>query len=99
MNIIYTEQALNGLEEALGFIAQKVSNEKLIVIRNQILDKADTLLLQPNQGQKEPYLEHLGIDHRRIIVSHYKIIYRIVEEFIYIIDIFDSRQSPDKMRG
>ena len=60
---------------------------------------ADTLLLQPLQGQEEPLLEHLRLEHRRLVVSHYKIIYRVEEECIYITDIFDSRQDPDKMKG
>ena len=50
MKLIYTEQALFGLEEALGFIAPKVTPEKLIEIRDKILDKIDVLLLQPSQG-------------------------------------------------
>ncbi len=99
MNLIYTEQALNSLEQALEFIAPEVTQKKLLEIRNRILDRADTLLLQPNQGQKEPYLEHLNLDYRRIIESHYKIIYRVVGETIYITDVFDSRQDPDKMKG
>jgi plasmid stabilization system protein ParE len=98
MKLIYTEQALVSLEEALNFIAPKVPHEKLLEIRDEILDGADTLLLHPLQGQEEPFLEHLGLGHRRIVVSHYKIIYRIIEEYIYITDIFDSRQDPDKMR-
>ena len=99
MKLVYTEQALISLEEALNFIAPKVTHEKLIEIRNEILDAADTLLLQPLQGRKEPFLEHLDLNHRRLIVSHYKIIYRIIGEYIYITDIFDSRQDPDKMKG
>ena len=99
MKLIYTEQALLGLEEALGFIAPKVTQEKLIEIRDCILEKADTLLLHPLQGQKEPHLEHLDLGHRRIIESHYKIIYRVMDEYIYITDIFDSRQDADKMKG
>ena len=99
MKLVYTEQALFSLEEAMNFIAPKVSNEKLDDIRNEILDAADTLLLQPFQGQEEPYLQHLKLGHRRLIVSHYKIIYRFIEEYIYITDIFDSRQGPDKMKG
>ena len=99
MKLVYTEQALFSLEEALNFIAPKVSPEKLNDIRDEILDAADTLLLQPFQGQEEPYLELLNLGHRRLIVSHYKIIYRVVEEYIYITDIFDSRQDPDKMKG
>jgi len=99
MQLAYTEQALFSLEESLAFIATKVSNEKLIEIRDRILDKADTLLLQPFKGQKDPFLDHLGFGHRRLVEGHYKIIYRIVGEYIYITDIFDSRQDPDKMKG
>ncbi len=98
MKLIYTEQALFSLEEALNFIAPKVTPEKLMEIRDKILDAADNLLLQPLQGQKEPYLEHIGLGHRRIVESHYKIIYRVIGEYIYITDIFDSRQDPDKMK-
>jgi plasmid stabilization system protein ParE len=99
MKLIYTEQALFSLEEALSIIAPKVTNDKLIEIRNEILDAADTLLLQPQQGQKEPFLEHLGLGHRHLVIGHYKIIYRVIKESIYITDIFDSRQDPDKMKG
>jgi len=99
MKLIYTEQALSGLEEALNFIVHKVTYRKLLEIRDEILDAADSLLLQPLQGQREPFLEHLGLGHRRLVVSHYKVIYRVAGECIYITDIFDSRQDPDKMKG
>ncbi len=99
MRLVYTEQALDSLEEALNFIAPKVSHEKIIEIRDRILDTADTLLIHPLKGQTEPFLEHLGLGHRHLIEGHYKIIYRVIEEYIYITDIFDSRQDPDKMRG
>lgn len=56
MKLIYTEQALFSLEEALSLIAPKVTPKKLMEIRDSILDTADTLLLHPLQGQKEPYL-------------------------------------------
>lgn len=98
MKLVYTEQALLSLEEALDLTAPNVSIEKLIEIRNRILDAADILLLHPFFGQKEPQLEHLGFGHRRLIESHYKIIYRVLGEYIYITDIFDTRQNPDKMK-
>ncbi|MGV8134857.1 MAG: hypothetical protein AB2L20_06565 [Mangrovibacterium sp.] len=44
MKLIYTEQTLLSLEEALNFIALKVTHEKLIEIRDEILDAADILL-------------------------------------------------------
>jgi plasmid stabilization system protein ParE len=91
MKLVYTEQAIDSLEETLEFIAPKVSFEKLIQIRDRILDKADTLLTQPLTGRIEPFLEHLKLGHRRIIEGHYKIIYKVEDDYIYITDIFDSR--------
>ncbi|MGM0407512.1 MAG: type II toxin-antitoxin system RelE/ParE family toxin [Bacteroidota bacterium] len=99
MKLVYTEQALISLEEALEFIAPKVSHKKLIEIRDKILDTADTLPEQPFAGQIEYLLEHLELGHRRLVEGHYKIIYRVENEYIYITDIFDSRQNPAKMKG
>ena len=99
MKLVYTEQAIESLMEALEFIAPKVTEEKLLAIRTKILDEAESLLKNPLKGQKEPCLEHLGLGHRRLLENHYKIIYRVDGDFIYITDIFDSRQDPEKMKG
>lgn len=99
MKLVYTEQSIVSLEEALEFISPHVTYEKLLEIRNRILDKADTLLLQPQKGQKEPLLESLKLGHRRLVEGHYKIIYRVEGEHIYITDIFDSRQDTEKMKA
>jgi len=99
MKLVYTEQAIESLIETLEFVAPKVTKEKLKIIRAKILDVADSLLKNPLKGQKEPNLEHLGLGHRRLVENHYKIIYRIEGDYIYITDIFDSRQDPEKMKG
>jgi len=61
MKLVYTEQALVSLEETLEFIATKVSREKLIEIRGRILDKADTLLLQPLKRSGRTVFRAFGI--------------------------------------
>lgn len=99
MKLVYTEQALDSLEEALDFIAKEVTFEKLLEIRDGIIDEADILIKNPFIGQKEIYLEHLGLGHRRIVKGNYKIIYRIKGSNIYITDIFDTRQNPDDMKA
>lgn len=53
----------------------------------------------PRGGQLEPWLEHLKMGHRRVIVGPLKIIYRIEGSTIFIPEIFDFRQSPSRMRG
>ncbi len=99
MKLVYTEQALKSLTESLEFIAPHVNIETLEIIRNSILDRADKLIKNPSSGRREEYLEHLGLNHRRVIESHYKIVYRVIDRTIYITDIFDSRQNPKKMKG
>lgn len=99
MKLVYTEQAIISLQEIMDFLSPDVTAKKINEIRDTILAKADKLLENPHIGQVEEYLEHLGKSHRRVIEGNYKIIYRIVGDYIYITDIFDSRQDPSKMAG
>ena len=97
MKLVYTDRALLSLEECLNFLAPEITPEKINEVRDRILGKADQLVRNPFLGQEEPYLMHLGLSHRRVIEGNYKIIYRVEANFIYITDIFDTRQNPDKM--
>jgi toxin ParE1/3/4 len=99
MKVTYTRQAHASLREALELIKPKVSKEKLREVRKKIFDKADKLKDNPKMGQKEEYLQHLDKNHRRVIQSHYKIIYLVQKDRIIVTDIFDTRQDPDKMKS
>jgi len=37
--------------------------------------------------------------HRRIIEGHFKIVYKIERDIIYITDFFDTRQDTGKIKG
>jgi|AntDeeMetagen681_2_1112603.scaffolds.fasta_scaffold52912_2 plasmid stabilization system protein ParE len=76
MTVVYTVQAMHSLREALEFLALQAGDKKASEVKNAILSKADELTDNPEMGQKEPYLTHLGLHHRRILVTNYKIIYR-----------------------
>lgn len=101
MKLVYTEQSLNSLEELLRFLIEDLgfSLDKTFEVKTRILDKADSLIHNPNKGQIEEYLTHLGKGHRRLIEGHTKIIYLVKEDCIYITDFFDTRQDPAKLRG
>jgi len=99
MKLKYTEQSLISLEETLNFLAPKIMHEKLIEIRDGILKAAESLEENPYIGQLEPCLVHLELGHRRIIKDNYKIVYRVINQYVYVTDIFDTRQDPAKMKG
>ncbi|KYG71636.1 plasmid stabilization system protein ParE [Roseivirga ehrenbergii] len=101
MRVIYTDQSIDSLEEALEFVVekQKLSPEQASSLKSSLLDRADSLVINPLKGQQEEYLKDLKEGHRRIIEGHFKIIYKIENEAVYITDFFNSRQSPAKMKG
>jgi hypothetical protein len=39
----------------------------------------------------------MNLGHRYLVEGNFKIIYRIVDDIIWVTDIFDSRQDPEKM--
>ncbi len=100
MKVIYTDQSIDSLKELLRFSMEEqgLSPEKATSIKNQLLDRANSLTQNPYKGQREEYLQHLQEDHRRIVEGHFKIIYKIIGEAIYITDFFDTRQDPEKIK-
>jgi plasmid stabilization system protein ParE len=69
-------------------------------LRKAIVVKTKLLAKNPEMGQTEEYLLNLHQGHRYIVVeSKYKLIYLEKDRIIYITDIFDTRQNPNKIRG
>ena len=101
MKVVYTNQSLDSLQDCMKFLLEvlEIPTKKVSEIKKLLLDRADNLELNPLLGQKEEYLHHLGKDHRRLVETHFKIIYLIEGERIYITDFFDTRQDPEKMKG
>jgi plasmid stabilization system protein ParE len=101
MKLVYSEYALEQLQTILNFLVYEleIPPEKAFQIRDGILDKADTILINIYMAQREEFLEHLEQSHRRIVIGNYKIVYTIKKDHVLITDIFDTRQDPKKMKG
>ena len=51
-----------------------------------------------NLGPIEPLLTHLPTTYRSIVVNHLtKMVYRILDDHIEIVDFWDVRREPDKL--
>jgi len=99
MRVVITETAQESFEKSLELLSGKVGVEKLEEIAYNVISRAKSLGDYPQIGQVEHYLQHLSKEYRRIIEGHYKIIYRVEKEVIYVTDIFDTRQDPREMKG
>jgi len=76
-----------------------VAGEKVAdKIRRSIFNSTKPLIKQPLIGAIEENLIELKQQHRYLVEGNYKIIYRIINNNVYITDIFDCRQNPEKMK-
>jgi len=101
MKVIITDEAYSVLEDALDFLikVQKIPVEKAIEIGDKLIDTAENIHEFPFSHQEEESLKHLKFGHRRVIKRDFKIIYKIVEETIFVTDFFHSHRNPKQMKG
>lgn len=97
--VIVTPDAETSLVRALEFYESRLSAKQLSVLYDRVMSRIGSLRDAVFHGQLEMALAHRGKGHRRLIEGHFKIIYRVEDETVYVTDIFDSRQHPEKMKG
>ena len=98
--IIWSNFAEYQLDEIFNYYTKKVNVKVAQSIMFKIRDKVEVLIKNPLIGEKEELLKDRKQNYRRLIVTNYKIIYSLNEkiETIKIVDIFDTRQNPIKLK-
>lgn len=100
LKVYWTDFAKSELRIIFNYHKQRVSLKIAKNIINQIIAHVDTLSNFPEIGVIEELLEDRAQVFRYIISVNYKIIYWINEpkNRIEIIDVFDTRQNPIKIK-
>ena len=96
MKIVWSEYALQKLRELVSYCQSKVGFRKTENIITAIVLRIDDLVNFPYLGQVEQN-NHSKYERRYILVYNYKILYEVTKEDIVILDIFHTKQSPQKM--
>jgi len=97
MRIIWLPLARKNVKDIFDYHKINASYNVARNIRKQIFNSTRQLSRNPLSGQEEFYLSELRQNHKYLVSGNYKIIYRIEREQILIIDVFDTRQHPDKI--
>lgn len=98
MKVFWTKFALGSLSEAYNYYKKNVGIKIACNIRDSILSGSNQLENHSLSGQIEDFLVDLDEGHRYIIRDNYKIIYKIQNRKVYVTDVFDTRQNPEKIR-
>jgi len=93
--IIWSETSEKDLISIIEYIAQdspSIAYDKFKGIKK----KASCLYSFPDRGRIVPELQEQGItQYRELIVSPWRIIYRISEKSVYVVSVLDSRQNVE----
>ena len=100
MKIFWTNFAKNELQKIFNYYKDKASLNIAKNLVEGIVLKANSLDFQTEIGQKEELLIHLKQEFRYLVFKNYKIIYwvNIEKNRVEIVDIFDARQYPEKIK-
>lgn len=97
MIVLYTAWSKKQLREIYNYYKEIGAPQKGRKVRLSVHKKTLQLKDFPLLGREEEMLSALGQGHRYVVTGQYKIIYRIIDETIYITDIFDTRRNPEGM--
>lgn len=100
LKIYWTDFSKKELRKIFEYYKEKAN---LNVAKNLVIGitkEATKLKKQPTIGQQEEFLENSSKEYRYLVFENYKIIYWINYENnrIEVFDVFDTRQSPIKLK-
>ena len=89
-----TADALRDLNEIYSYIAEHRSEADADHVLNRILDATNDTTKFPNRGAITPELAALDIRaYREVFFKPYRIIYRVVDDRVYVFVIADGRRD------
>jgi toxin ParE1/3/4 len=93
--VLWTQVAEKDLVEIIAFIAGDNPQNALHVLE-KIRDKAASLYISPERGRVVPELHSCGIFvYRELIISSWRLLYRIADSKVYITAVIDSRRNVE----
>ena len=100
LEIYWTDFSKKKLKNIFNYYKEKASLNVARTLVIGITKEATKLKKQPTIGQEEELLENDPRDFRYLVFKNYKIIYwtNLAKNRIEIFDVFDTRQSPVKMK-
>lgn len=89
-----TQGAEHDLEAIYDFVANNRSAEEAARLLDGFLEKIKTLEKYPQRGSFPKELEAVGIrEFRQILMSPYRLIYRVTADKVFILVIADGRRD------
>ncbi len=96
--VTWTSNAKEDLLNIIDYIKQDSSTDSARKVYKQIKNKAHSSNFYPFRGRVVPELQREGITiYRELIENPWRIMYKIENDTVYIMAIFDARQNVEEL--
>jgi len=95
MKVIWTNEAIQDTKSIFNYYKFRASIKVAKSIKDKILASTKSINKQTRKGRFEELLSHKNEEYRYLLTGNYKVIYKIIEEDIYIMKVFDCRRNPE----
>ena len=97
MTIKWYAEAAGDLDKIYNYYLTK-SPRAAALLYNKILDDVEILETQPYVAAVEQMLIDCEEGYRSLVAGNYKVVYFIKDDLVLIVQIFDYRQAPIKLK-
>lgn len=91
--VLWAEAAIRDLEQVVDYVGREapMAAERLL---DSVVERSKTLETMPLRGRVVPELERFEIaSHRELIISPYRLVYRVDAGRVSVIGFFDGRRN------
>ena len=95
MRVIITGFAKQQIRETARYIQMEFGRKYRDIFMHKVQDVRQYLAVNPHLGPVEPLLSDCSTTYRSVVVTKLnKMIYRIADDRIEVVDFWDTRQEP-----
>jgi toxin ParE1/3/4 len=92
--IVWSPSAIQDLDDILEYVAARRNPDAAAELYLRMVKKVETLSRSPSRARVVPELRELGVrEYRELIVSPYRIPFRIRNRIVAILGVFDGRRE------
>lgn len=96
--MIWTPTAIDTVKQLLEYRREFYGPTHLKKTKSLLTSAGRYLADNPYMGQREMHLEHLEGDYRRLMIEkNLKLIYKIQDNAVYILFLWNTYKNPDDM--
>ena len=99
MRVEWTLQAKTAVRYTIKYVEDKFGPRAKLSLAREIVVSEHILASNPRLGKIEPLLQDRAVTYRSLIVKKLnKIVYRIENDSIIIVDFWNLRRNPENLR-